>query len=347
MLGLRTMSRTYKNVGKSFYKMWANTFHNYTTILVLLFGKEAPDLYFTLAKFYSNIYKLSIIYKWQDAVLSMAIETHTFIVSQQPTNLSKWAIPEKFKGRFCTPKTMIRTRSIIRTCYKRKRLKSPAGRHVKSLGGSKNPSVICELFNKGSCDWPLRNNTHKCRECGSKEHGLLGFTAKMKKKAWQLEGMRVAEEVKIVEVASFANKTNLYQFIRTFSCFFDSPRANTSIKFELVDASKTPLINSPSSPKLSALADLFSQYQRGLKIHLPMIFCFGAELGYESPSNAFILSNNLASALKVPAIVEKKLQKHLASGRVMQVQESLTLPFICLPLGLVFKQDESWRRIHH
>ncbi len=78
-----------------------------------------------------------------------------------------------------------------------------------------------------------------------------------------------------------------------------------------------------------------------------MIVCFEAELGYEGPSNAFILSNNLASALKDPAIVEKKLRDNLASGRVMQVQELLTPPFIYLPLGLVPKQDESWRKIHH
>ena len=43
-----------------------------------------------------------------------------------------------------------------------------------------------------------------------------------------------------------------------------------------------------------------------------MIFCFRAELGYEGPSNAFILSNNLASALKDSAIVKKKLQDDLA-----------------------------------
>ena len=38
-----------------------------------------------------------------------------------------------------------------------------------------------------------------------------------------------------------------------------------------------------------------------------MILCFGAELGYEGLSNAFILSNNLISALQDPTIIEKKL----------------------------------------
>ena len=258
MLRLRTISRTYKNFGKSFYKMWANAFHNYTTILVLLFGKEASDLHSAYAEFYSNVYKLSTIYKWQDAVLPIPLEAHTFIVAQQPTNPSKWAIPEKFKGRFCTPRTMIGTRSIIGEGGSiigagniRKGLKSPAGRHAKSLGGSNNPSVICELFKKSGCNWPLCNRTHKCRECRSRDYGLLRCTAKGKKRTWQLEGMRVKEEVEIVEVASLANKNNLYQSIPAFSCLSATSRPNTSIKFWLVDASKTPLINSPSPLKPS------------------------------------------------------------------------------------------------
>lgn len=51
------------------------------TILISLFGKEAPNLYAVLVKFYSSIYELLTVYKWQDAVLPMAIETHTFIVA--------------------------------------------------------------------------------------------------------------------------------------------------------------------------------------------------------------------------------------------------------------------------
>lgn len=76
-----------------------------------------------------------------------------------------------------------------------------------------------------------------------------------------------------------------------------------------------------------------------------MIFRFEAELGYEGPSNAFILSDNLASALEDPAIIEKKLKDDLAFGRVKEVQP--IPPFICSPLGLVPKHDGGWRRIHH
>lgn len=89
MLRLRKTSGTYKNFGKSFYDVWADAFHNYTTILVSLFGKEAPDLHTALAEFCSIVYELSTVYEWQDAVLPMAIEAHTYIVSQQPIDPSK------------------------------------------------------------------------------------------------------------------------------------------------------------------------------------------------------------------------------------------------------------------
>lgn len=156
----------------------------------------------------------------------------------------------------------------------------------------------------------------------------------------------VVEEVEVVEVASLANKNNLYQFMRAYPCLPAPSRPNTSIKFRLADASKPPLTNSPSPLKPSAWADLLAQYPGGLRIHLPMILRFGAELGYEGPSNAFILSDNLASALKDPAIIEKKLQEDLASGCVSPVQQPRP-PFICSPLGLVPKHDGGWRRIHH
>lgn len=81
MFKLRKTSGTYKDFGKSFYKVWADPFHNYTTIFIFLFGKKASDLYAALAKFYNYIYELSTVYKWQEAVLPMTIETHTFIVA--------------------------------------------------------------------------------------------------------------------------------------------------------------------------------------------------------------------------------------------------------------------------
>lgn len=77
-----------------------------------------------------------------------------------------------------------------------------------------------------------------------------------------------------------------------------------------------------------------------------MILRFGAELGYQGPPDAFILSDNLASVLEDPAIIDKKLAEDLAMGRVVEVKEP-TPPFISSPLGLVPKHDGGWRRIHH
>ncbi len=158
----------------------------------------------------------------------------------------------------------------------------------------------------------------------------------------------VEEEVEVVEVASLANRNNVYQFMRAYPCFPAPPRPNTFIKFRLADASKPPLINSPSPLKPRAWADLLARYPRSLRIqriHFLMVLRFGAELGYKGP-DAFILSNNLASALEDPTIIEKKLQKDLASGCVTPVYQP-SRPFICSPLGLVPKHNEGWRGIHH
>ncbi len=110
----------------------------------------------------------------------MAIEAHTFIVAQQPTDPSKWVIPEKFQGRFCTLRTMIGMGSIMGAGAKRKRSRSLAGACRGKSSGSDNPSISCELFNKGGCDWAPCNRAHKCKECGLRDHGLSECTAKGK-----------------------------------------------------------------------------------------------------------------------------------------------------------------------
>ncbi len=150
----------------------------------------------------------------------------------------------------------------------------------------------------------------------------------------------------VVEIASLANKNSIHQFICAFLCRFAPPRPNTAIRFRLADASKPPLTNFPSLLRSSAWVDLLLKYPAALKIHLPMILCFGAELGYKGPLDAFILSDNLASDLKDPPIIDKKLTKDLALGRVVEVEKP-TPPFICSPLGLVPNHDGSWRKIHH
>lgn len=71
------------------------------------------DLYVTLAKFYLYIYKLLIVYNWQEAVFSMAMEAHIFVVIQQLNDLLKRVIPEKFQDMFYTSGTMKGMNAIL------------------------------------------------------------------------------------------------------------------------------------------------------------------------------------------------------------------------------------------
>ena len=64
LLKLRKTLGTYKNFSKLFYEVWADAFHNYTTILVSFFGREVSDLYLLLAGFYTQIYKFFTVYEW-------------------------------------------------------------------------------------------------------------------------------------------------------------------------------------------------------------------------------------------------------------------------------------------
>ena len=176
ILRLRKMSGTYKDFGNSFYDVLADAFHNYTTIFVSLFSKKAPDLHITFAEFYKNVYELSTVYEWQEGVLSMSIEVHTYIVSQQPIDPSKWVMPEKFQDKFCRPRTMIEMSSTIGAGVaggsKTRKSRSPAGHRCVKSSRSNNLSISCKLFNNGSCNWPYCNMANRCKKCGSRDNGL-------------------------------------------------------------------------------------------------------------------------------------------------------------------------------
>ncbi len=78
---------------------------------------------------------------------------------------------------------MIRIGSIMRAGAKRKKSRSPGGVRRGKSSGSNNPSISCELFNKGECDWPPCNRAHKCKDCGSRDQGLSECMAKVKKRS--------------------------------------------------------------------------------------------------------------------------------------------------------------------
>ncbi len=61
----------------------------------------------------------------------------------------------------------------------------------------------------------------------------------------------IVEEVEVIEIASFANRNNYYQFIYDFLCLLALLRSNTFIKFRLANVFKLPLINLLLPLKLS------------------------------------------------------------------------------------------------
>lgn len=77
-----------------------------------------------------------------------------------------------------------------------------------------------------------------------------------------------------------------------------------------------------------------------------MLLRFGCLVGYTGPDNAFILPNNLPSALLDPEIINGKLIHDLNAGRVIEINHP-SPPFISSPLGLVPKYDGGFRKIHH
>ncbi|MCJ1468626.1 hypothetical protein MMC07_007255 [Pseudocyphellaria aurata] len=100
-LKLKKKSGTYKHFGKSVQDVWSAGFLNYAMIMVSLFGQTNPDLHAALFQFHGTIIELSQVYEWQEAVLPLAIEAHTYITTLQPTDPTQWVFHPEFQGRFC------------------------------------------------------------------------------------------------------------------------------------------------------------------------------------------------------------------------------------------------------
>lgn len=148
------------------------------------------------------------------------------------------------------------------------------------------------------------------------------------------------------EFVSTSDNSSLQKFISFYPCLPAPSRPNTFPCFQVANASNPPLQNSPSTFRPSAWAELLRQYPGPLKIHLPMILRFGAEIGYQGPFDIFLISKNLTSSMEAPDIIDQKLKNDLVLRRVVQVVNPQP-PYIASPLGLVRKHDGGWRRIHH
>lgn len=134
------------------------------------------------------------------------------------------------------------------------------------------------------------------------------------------------------------NSFSLQKFISSFPCLPAPSRPNTVSSFQLVNASNPPLTNSLSTFCPFVWAELLKQYPGSLRIHLPMILRFGAEIGYQGPFDVFRISKNFSSSMADPAIIDKKLEVDLALRRVIEIQNPQA-PYVASSLGLVPKSD--------
>lgn len=131
--------------------------------------------------------------------------------------------------------------------------------------------------------WSSYRRTHKCKGCGSKDHGKANYLAAKEKKAQEFDagGKRPEQCVEIVDVVIVNKTESVYQFINAFPCLPVLARPNSeTIRFQLANTSFPPLKELPLPRNPSAWTKLLQAYLRPLRVHLPMILCFGA-VGYE------------------------------------------------------------------
>lgn len=62
-------------------------------IMIDFFGVTFPNFNYVLLFFYTKIQKLSKIYKWQTAILSLDIDYYTQVTTSNHTDIEAWTLP--------------------------------------------------------------------------------------------------------------------------------------------------------------------------------------------------------------------------------------------------------------
>jgi hypothetical protein len=171
--------KTKKTVGKlsafgATPKIWSRTFLIFVGIFMAFHGAQHPQLAYKMISFHNRIIELAGTYKWQDAVLNLAIRFLEERFSNGITEASLWVLPVTLIDEF-TRAHMLPTGGDGGGKKDRERKKT-------SLNPSTNaPGVKCNNFNsEKGCTHSYCKRDHKCENCDG-DHPVHKCFSKQKK----------------------------------------------------------------------------------------------------------------------------------------------------------------------
>jgi hypothetical protein len=81
--------------------IWIGCFTTYISILLAIHGEVHPQLSHALLLYFGKIQHLSGIYPWQNSVLRLAIQTHSFAIAKGVTNPDAWVLTPSAIDSYC------------------------------------------------------------------------------------------------------------------------------------------------------------------------------------------------------------------------------------------------------
>lgn len=202
------------------------------------------DLIASMLLWMNTIRTLSAQYVWVGCILDLALDYHTFMITNGQLEPTNWQMPAQYTAPY-----LIMSSTIGFVALKRPR------------SDTSYTSNTCRKFNSRGCDDTACKYPHKCSKRG-KDH-----TASSKACAWEQQG-------EPYEVGSSLTTTSTL-IIRL------GPRPNTSPLFPTFVKAKA-LHHSPSPLGISAWHSLLSNYPGSLSAILVGILTYGCEIGAES-----------------------------------------------------------------
>ena len=142
----------------------SDTFLNYSIVIVDFFGVAFFSLFWVLLTYHSEICHLSLILNWQHAVLLLAIDYHSKIITGINTNVKAWVLPSYWVDQYCSLLWVLNNLSTG------SRKRATTSTFDNPSGNKKYTGEICRNFNTNDCPYKGCSREYKCNDYNVKDH---------------------------------------------------------------------------------------------------------------------------------------------------------------------------------
>lgn len=140
--------------------LWSHCFATYASAWTSIFGQSFPTATIGMWLFHRRICDLARSYRWQDAVLLLALDKHQLLLDKGISSLSveDWNIEASLEGQYLRLDTLLPSKVPAAT-------NPQSSRSQRAASQTNNGTTICQNYNTTGCLWTACRRQYVCSKC--------------------------------------------------------------------------------------------------------------------------------------------------------------------------------------